>query len=50
MFGAASKQDIGLSYLLNGCTGLGASSSNNNVRTVHTARSLGTGVKFVDGY
>jgi hypothetical protein len=50
ILGAKGRHDTGLSYLLNGGTGLEVLSSNNNVRDVHTARSVGAGVKLVDGY
>jgi hypothetical protein len=50
ILGANSRHDTGLSYLLNGGVGLEVLSSNNDVRDVHTARSVGAGVKLVDGY
>jgi hypothetical protein len=50
ILGANGRRDTGLSYLLNGGVGLEVLSSNNNVRDVHTARSIGAGVKLVDGY
>jgi hypothetical protein len=50
ILGANGRHDTGLSYLLNGGVGLEVLSSNNNVRDVHTARSVGAGVKLVDGY
>jgi hypothetical protein len=49
ILGANGRHDTGLSYLLNGGVGLEVLSSN-NVRDVHTARSVGAGVKLVDGY
>ncbi|MGA3091941.1 MAG: right-handed parallel beta-helix repeat-containing protein [Terriglobales bacterium] len=50
ILGANGRHDTGLSYLLNGGTDLKVLSSNNNVQGVHTARSVGAGVKLVDGY
>jgi Right handed beta helix region len=50
ILGANGRHDTGLSYLLSGGTGLEVLSSNNNVRNAHTARSVGAGVKLVDGY
>jgi hypothetical protein len=50
ILGANGQHDTGLSYLLSGGTGLEVLSSNNNVRDVHIARSIGAGVKLVDGY
>ena len=50
ILGANGRYDTGLSYLLNGGTGLEVLSSNNDVRHVHTARSVGAGVKLVEGY
>jgi len=50
ILGANSRHDTGLSSLLNGGTGLEVLSSNNDVRHVHTARSVGVGVKLVEGY
>ena len=50
ILGANGRHDTGLSYLLNGGTGLEVLSSNNDVRHVHSARSVGAGVKLVEGY
>jgi hypothetical protein len=50
ILGANGRYDTGLSYLLNGGTGLEVLSSNNDVRHVHTARSVGAGVKLVEKY
>jgi len=48
--GANGRRDIGLSYLVNGGTGLEVLSSGNNVQAVHTPRSVGAGVKLADDY
>lgn len=48
--GAGQLADTGLDYQLNGGNGLDLLSSNNNVQSVHTARTVGSGVKLVDGY
>jgi hypothetical protein len=50
ILGANGPQDIGLSYRINGGSGLNALSSNNNVQAVHEPRAVGAGVKLVDGY
>jgi len=50
ILGANGRHDTGLSYLLNGGNGLEVLSSNNDVQAVHTPRSVGAGVKLVDGY
>ena len=50
ILGANGRHDTGLSYLVNGGTGLEVLSSSNNVQAVHTPRSVGAGVKLVDGY
>jgi hypothetical protein len=50
ILGANGRHDTGLSYLVNGGTGLDVLSTNNNVQAVHTPRSVGAGVKLVDGY
>ena len=50
ILGANGRHDTGLSYLLKGGLGLEVLSSNNNVRDVNTAKSVGAGVKLVDGY
>jgi hypothetical protein len=50
ILGANGRHETGLSYLVNGGTGLEVLSSNNNVQAVHNPRSAGAGVKLVDGY
>ncbi|MGB9233118.1 MAG: hypothetical protein WCC04_01805, partial [Terriglobales bacterium] len=48
--GAGERADTGLDYQLNGGKGLELVSSNNNVQSVHTARTVGAGVHLVDGF
>jgi hypothetical protein len=50
ILGSGGPRDIGLSYQINGGVGLEVLSNANNVRSMHTARSVGTGVKLVVGY
>jgi len=48
--GANGDRDTGLSYQINGGAGLEVLSHSNLVSAVHTPRSLGKGVKLVEGY
>jgi len=50
ILGASGPADVGLSYRINGGSGLNVLSSNNNVQAVHEARAVGAGVKLVGGY
>jgi len=50
ILGAGTPADTGLDYQLNGGDGLNLLSSNNNVQSVHTARTVGAGIKLVNGF
>jgi hypothetical protein len=50
ILGANGPNDIGLSYQINGGSGLDVLSSNNNVQAVHQPRSVAAGVTLVNGY
>jgi hypothetical protein len=50
ILGSGGARDTGLSYQINGGVGLEVLSSANNVESVHTARSVGSGVKLAVGY
>ncbi len=50
VLGTDGASDVGLSYQVNGGSGLNVLSSNNNVQAVHEARSVGAGVQLVTSY